>query len=57
MEAEFLLALLVVAAVGLIYTGGLSIATSLLSGVLAMILLRVVPVDEVYRPIDCGCSR
>ncbi|BBL67300.1 hypothetical protein [Methanoculleus chikugoensis] len=56
MEAEFLLALLVVAAVGLIYTG-LSIATSLLSGVLAMILLRVVPVDEVYRPIDCGCSR
>ncbi|SCL75431.1 transporter, divalent anion:Na+ symporter (DASS) family [Methanoculleus chikugoensis] len=40
-----------VAAVGLTYTG-LSIATSLLSGVLAMILLGVVPVGEVYRAID-----
>ncbi len=40
-----------VAAVGLTYTG-LSIATSLLSGVLAMILLRVIPVGEVYRAID-----
>jgi len=39
------------AAVGLTYTG-LSIATSLLSGVLAMILLRVIPVGEVYRAID-----
>lgn len=39
------------AAVGLTYTG-LSIATSLLSGVLAMVLLRVVPVEEVYRSID-----
>ncbi|MCK9299696.1 MAG: SLC13 family permease, partial [Methanoculleus sp.] len=39
------------AAVGLTYTG-LSIATSLLSGVLAMILLRIVPIGEVYRAID-----
>ncbi|MBA7481179.1 hypothetical protein ES707_16649 [subsurface metagenome] len=39
------------AAVGLTYTG-LSIATSLLSGVLAMVLLRVIPVGEVYRAVD-----
>ncbi|WP_292518885.1 SLC13 family permease [Methanoculleus sp.] len=39
------------AAVALTYTG-LSIATSLLSGVLAMVLLRVIPVGEVYRAID-----
>ncbi|MDK2989025.1 MAG: hypothetical protein PWR16_554 [Methanoculleus sp.] len=39
------------AAVALTYTG-LSIAVSLLSGVLAMILLRVVPVGEVYRAVD-----
>lgn len=39
------------AAVALTYTG-LSIATSLLSGVLAMILLRVVPIGEIYRAID-----
>lgn len=40
-----------VAAVALTYTG-LSIATSLLSGVLAMILLRVIPAGEAYRAID-----
>ncbi|MDD4252943.1 MAG: SLC13 family permease [Methanoculleus horonobensis] len=30
----------------------LSIAVSLLSGVVAMVLFRVIPVDEVYRAID-----
>ncbi|MDN7012080.1 SLC13 family permease [Methanoculleus sp. FWC-SCC3] len=44
-------ALCFVAAVLLTYTG-LSIATSLLSGVVAMVLLRVIPVGEVYRAID-----
>lgn len=44
-------ALCFLAAVALTYTG-LSIATSLLSGVVAMILLRVIPVEEVYRAID-----
>ncbi len=39
------------AAVALTYTG-LSIAISLLSGVLAMVLLRVIPVGEVYRAVD-----
>lgn len=39
------------AAVGLTYTG-LSIATSLLSGVVAIVLLRVISIDEVYRAID-----
>jgi len=39
------------AAVGLTFTG-LTIATSLLSGMVAMVLLRVIPVDEVYRAID-----
>lgn len=39
------------AAVALTYTG-LSIAVSLLSGVLAMVLLRVVPIGEVYRAVD-----
>jgi len=39
------------AAVALTYTG-LSIPVSLLSGVIAMILLRVIPVGEVYRAID-----
>ncbi|MDV2481326.1 SLC13 family permease [Methanoculleus sp. Wushi-C6] len=40
-----------VAAVGLTYTG-LAIPVSLLSGVVAMILLRVIPVGEVYRAVD-----
>jgi di/tricarboxylate transporter len=40
-----------VTAVGLTYTG-LSIATSLLSGVVAMVLLRIIPVGEAYRAVD-----
>jgi di/tricarboxylate transporter len=39
------------AAVGLTFTG-LSIPISLLSGVVAMVLLRVIPVSEAYRAID-----